>query len=160
MNVLLSFLVYNPIEAYTLILLCDIITGNIRNNPIKKIRIVLIFSTCNLLIQIIPYLFYNSKLFAIINLFVAYFILPVSVKYFYELCGNKISYKRCVIVQLINSIFIIVISSFTSITFGINSIFYNENGLHEFIINTIIYSLQISLYSLIKRKVLCYEKSN
>lgn len=28
MNIPLSLLIYNPIEAYTLVLLCDIITGN------------------------------------------------------------------------------------------------------------------------------------
>lgn len=160
MNIPLSLLIYNPIEAYTLVLLCDIISGNNTNLSFRRIKIIWIFGAINLLIQLIPYPLYGHSLFAIINLCITYFIVPISVKYFYELCGNRISYKRCVISQLINSVFIVVVSSSVNMLFGVNTIFYNDNSLHEFIVNTIIYSLQISFYIFIKRRTLCYEKSN
>lgn len=160
MNVPLSLIFYNPLEAYSIFLLCDVIIGYKAKFTIKNFWHIWVFGSCNFVLQSIPYFFYGYKLFAIINLLITYFVVPVSVKYFYGLYRCKISYKRCVIAQLINSLFIIVISSIWSIFFGVDSIFYNSNELHEFITNITIYLLQILSYIFVKRKGLYYEKSN
>lgn len=82
MNIPLSLLIYNPIEAYTMILLCDIITGSDTKIYIKKIPFIYLFSIVNLFIQSIPYLIQGTELFAIVNILTGYFIVSISIKYF------------------------------------------------------------------------------
>jgi hypothetical protein len=159
MNILLSLLIYNPIEAYTMILLCDIITGSNTKLCIKKIPFIYLFSIVNLFIQSIPYLIQGTRLFAIVNILTGYFVVSISIKYFYSIILSKIAYLNCVIAQFINTLCIIVICSIADTLFNIDSMFINNNILHEFIVNIIIFSVQIIVYKIIKRRICLYEKS-
>ncbi len=70
MNIPLSLLIYNPIEAYTMILLCDIITGNRTKFSIKMINSIYVFGAVNLAIQLVPCLFVGESYFALLNILV------------------------------------------------------------------------------------------
>lgn len=48
MNIPLSLLIYNPIEAYALVLLCDIITGNRTRICVRLILYLYIFGAANI----------------------------------------------------------------------------------------------------------------
>lgn len=72
MNIPLSLLIYNPIEAYALVLLCDIITGNRTRICVRLILYLYIFGAANILIQNIPNAWVSEPYFC-------------NNKYFYEL---------------------------------------------------------------------------
>lgn len=157
MNVPLSLLIYNPIEAYTLVLLCDIIIGRKTAFNIKSIPIIYIFGSINFIIQWIPNIFYGSILFVILGLFNGYFIVSFSLMLMYKCLSCDVLYRKCILCQLINTIFIVVISSIMKFMFNIGDLFYNNNNLHEFIVNLLIFSMQIITYNFI-RSVFNYEK--
>lgn len=157
MNIPLSLLIYNPLEAYTLVLLCDIITGRKTIFNIKSVPIIYIFGFINFIIQWIPNLFYGSILFAILGLFNGYFVVSFSLMLMYKYLSCHVLYRECILCQLINTIFIVVISSVMKFTFNIGDLFYNNNNLHEFIVNLLIFSMQIITYNFI-RSVFNYEK--
>lgn len=159
MNIPLSLLIYNPIEVYTMILLCDIITGNRTKFSIKMIHSIYIFGAVNLAIQLVPCLFVGEYYFALLNILVGYFIVSISIKYFYGALYHKISYLTCVFVQFINTICIIITCNITTHIFGFNNMFYNDNNLHEFIVNIVAFSLQIVIYKFIQKEFRVYGKS-
>ena len=66
MNIPLSLLIYNPIEAYTLVLLCDIITGSRTEFNRKLFPYLFVYSDINFLIQY----FLNFKFFFNIKLWI------------------------------------------------------------------------------------------
>lgn len=152
MNIPLSLLIYNPIEAYALVLLCDIITGNRTRIYVRLILYLYIFGVANLLIQNIPNAWVSEPYFAIISIFMNYIVTPLSIKFFYKrICGN-ITYKMCVMVSIIDCLFIIVISSIFDIFIKDYNMFYTENKYHEFVSNLVIFSVQITLYLIIRAK--------
>lgn len=157
MNIPLSLLVYNPIEAYTLILLCDIISGKRTKFNIKTIPIIYVLGVVNFVIQWIPNFFYGTILFAILGLFNGYFVVSLSLKIVYKYLNCEVSHDECILCQFINTIFIVVISSVMKFIFDIGDLFYNNNNLHEFIVNLVIFSVQIIIYNFIRR-VFDYEK--
>lgn len=159
MNIPLSLLIYNPIEAYTMILLCDVITGNRTKFNLKMVCFLYIFGAVNLAIQLVPCLFIGKSYFALLNILVGYFAVSISIKYFYGTLCCKISYLRCVLAQFINTICIIVICNITTHIFGFNNMFYNDNNLHEFIVNITAFSLQIVAYKFIQKEFRSYGKS-
>ena len=111
MNIPLSLLIYNPIEAYTLVLLCDIITGNNTKFTFKNIPILWAFGFVNFVIQCIPNIIYGEYVFVPFIFVMNYMVVPVSIFFFYRIISTSITYKMCVISELINCIFIVVISS-------------------------------------------------
>ena len=150
MNIPLSLLVYNPIEAYAIILLCDIITGNRTKFSSKMILYLYAFSTVNAFIQMIPMVWIGRSYFAFINIAINYIITPFSIRFFYRIITAKISYKRCFIVGIIDCLFIIIITSILSFVLKDYNMFYTENICHELITNIIIFSVQITLYLIIR----------
>ena len=159
MNILLSLLIYNPIEAYAMTLLCDIITGN--RVKFKKINILymVLFSTVNFIIQIVPNIFEDSIIYILLQVLCEYMLIPVSIFIFYKAISNSnISIRQCIVVQFINSCFIMALSFVISVLFGFNNVFHNSDILSEFISNLVIFSVQISLYTFIKIRSISYEK--
>lgn len=152
MNIPLSLLIYNPIEAYTMILLCDIITGNrTKINP-KLVLYLYVFGAVNLCIQLFPTIWVNEPLFAILNIIVNYLFVPISIKIFYGIVTHKVTYFKCFIVEVINCIFIIVISNIFVLFIESYNMFYTVNKFHEFITNMVIFFVQITLYLIIRFK--------
>lgn len=159
MNILLSLLVYNPLEAYTMILLCDLITGNNTHLIIKNVWKLFLFSSLNVIVQLVPYLWYGEWAYSILNIIVAYTVIPLLLKHFYvSLFYGSINNIQPFIVMFIISVFAIVIPVILNFLFDINTIFYNYNGLHEFIVNFVIFFLQIPLYKIMLIKRDKYEK--
>lgn len=95
MNIPLSLLIYNPIEAYTLILLGDIITGNDTKFNKKSIVALWVFGTVNFVIQFLPNLVYGENCFLFVSFISNYLIIPVSMLFFYNLVSFKINYFTC-----------------------------------------------------------------
>ena len=158
MNIPLSLLIYNPIEAYILILLCDIITGNNTKFTPKKILRLWYFGATNLLIQLIPFIWYGERFFAILNIVTNYTIIPVSIMYHYKAISCNIKYFKCFISELVNCLFIIITSNTLSLLIDKYNMFFPINILHEFITNMIIFLVQAILYSTIKYRRFLYEK--
>ena len=152
MNIPLSLLIYNPVEAFCFILLCDIITSNKTRICIRLIPYLYIFGAVNLFIQNIPNIWIDRPYFAVISIFMNYIVTPFSIRFFYGIIGNKISYKRCFIVGVIDCLFIIVISSIFDFLIKDYNMFYTENKYHELISNSVIFSVQIILYLIIRIK--------
>ena len=159
MNIPLSLLIYNPIEAYTLILLCDTITGNDTKFNRKNIVILWVFGTVNFIIQYFPSFIENDNVFCTLMFIVCYVAMPFSLKYFYYIISlNSISMLRSVMAIFVSCIIIMVISFVFSVITNQNNILCNHNNLSEFIINMIIHILQIVVYNYIKRKSMEYEE--
>ena len=135
MNIPLSLLIYNPIEAYTLILLCDIITGNNTKFTPKKILHLWYFGATNLLIQLIPFVWYGKWFFAILNIAINYIMIPASIMYHYKAISDTFS---------------LLIDKY--------NMFFPISILHEFITNMVIFFVQVILYSIIKYRRFLYEK--
>ena len=75
MSVPLSLLIYNPIEAYILILLCDVIAENDTKFTIKRALLLWDFGATNLFIQLVPYIWYGKWFFAIFNVSVLIYLI-------------------------------------------------------------------------------------
>ena len=58
----------------------------------------------------------------------------------------------CVMVSIIDCLFTIVISSIFDIFIKDYNMFYTENKYHEFVSNLVIFSVQITLYLIIRAK--------
>lgn len=87
-----------------------------------------------------------------------YLIIPVSMLFFYNLVSFKINYFTCLMCQIINCLFIlIIVSIFNSIAYSYN-LFCPANRFHEFISNFVIFFMQIMLYTIIKHRRFYYEK--
>lgn len=158
MNIPLSLLIYNPIEAYTLILLGDIITGNDTKFNKKSIVALWVFGTVNFVIQFLPNLVYGENCFLFVSFISNYLIIPVSMLFFYNLVSFKINYFTCLMCQIINCLFIlIIVSIFNSIAYSYN-LFCPANRFHEFISNFVIFFMQIMLYTIINHRRFYYEK--
>ena len=159
MNILLSLLIYNPIEAYTLVLLCSVISCNkVKYNTCMILKIY-IFGVTNFIIQFIPYLWFGTIAYLVGNLLVAYIFTPIVLKVFYV----RVIKKNLTICQSIVSVFIycmfnIVIPMISDALFKTHTLFYNNDDLHEFVINIIIFFVQITLYKFIERKRIHYEE--
>jgi hypothetical protein len=158
MNVFLSLLIYNPLEAYTLVLLCDIITGNDTKFTFKNLPILWVFGSVNFIIQCVPNIVYGEHLFVPFVFIMNYMVVPVSIFFFYRIISVNIAYKMCVISELINCIFIVVISSIFNVTIESYNMFYFSNRTHEFVSNLVIFFVQILLYGIIKYRRVYYEK--
>ena len=159
MNILLSLLIYNPIEAYTLVLLCDIITGSRTEFNRKLFPYLFVYSDINFLIQCVPYIRYGCVGYTVLNVIAAYIIMPIILKKFYNLAlHNSITWMQSFIAMFISGIFAIAIPIICDILFNIKTIFYNYNIFHEFMVNFAIFSLQILLYKIILLKRVYYEK--
>lgn len=158
MSVPLSLLIYNPIEAYILILLCDVIAENDTKFTIKRALLLWDFGATNLFIQLVPYIWYGKWFFAIFNVSVNYIIIPFSIMYYYRIVSCRIGYFRCFISELINCLFIIIISNIFDLLIDKYDMFFSRSISHEFISNMTIFFVQIILYSIIKHRRFLYEK--
>ena len=159
MNILLSLLIYNPLEAYALILLCDVISGNNTKYNFKNFCMLCAFGFVNLCIQSMAAPFENTAMFPFVNSIAAYIIIPISLRCFYFIIsGFDIGVRYSIISLFILCIFTLIISFIVNFIFGFTSFFYNSNILEEFVINVTNSSIQILLYTIIKRKELKYEE--
>lgn len=142
MNILLNLLIYNPIEAYTMILLCGVIRcSDIRLGRYKILKLFLLGS---------------------VNLFVqcsSFIITPILIKIFCLIVLNEsVKIMHSFICVCIMSIFSIIISVIFGFIFNENILFYNNNVIYEFISNMLIFGVQILLYTIIKIKRGKYEE--
>ena len=158
MNIPLSLLIYNPIEAYTLILLCDVITGKDFKYNLKRVHLLYVFSFINFLNQLVPYIWYDEGVFILLNILTGYIVTPVLLKAFCNAMSFDITLRECFVAQFISCIFIIITSSLFNVVFHTNNVYYNYNDLYEFIVNLAIFAMQISLYKIIKHRRYIYEK--
>lgn len=159
MNILLSLLIYNPIEAYTIILLCDVITGNNTKININAIEIIYLFGTINLFFQYIPNFVYGSIFYIVINLFIVFIVYPILVYNIYvNIFHNYTTFKTAIVAVFIENIFVLVISVVIEALFKNESLFFNNDICIEFVSNFIIFSIQISLYTFVKKRGKVYEE--
>lgn len=159
MNIPLSLLIYNPIEAYTMILLCDVITGNNTNINTKTIGVMYLLGAVNLFFQCIPNLMYGSFLYIIINILVVFIIYPIFIYNVYtKALYNYATFRNILIAVFIENIFVLTLSSFMGLLFSGKIIFIHNNSVREFISNVVIFSLQILLYTFVKKRGHKYEK--
>ena len=159
MNIPLSLLIYNPIEAYTIMLLCDVITGNNTKLSLKRIGLLYLYGTINLMIQVIPYIWYGRIQYLVLNIIISYIIAPLLLRLFYPIItGSSIVLRQAIVAMFILSVVTMVISNTYGILFGAHVLTCNDNEINEFIVNLIIFSVQISLYKIIIRKMDKYEK--
>lgn len=157
MNITLSLLIYNPIEAVSLILLCDVITGNDTKLNLKDVLTIYTFGAINFVIQYIPNLFpigVTCLFFRIVNEFV---LIPISIGYFYRKFNN-LTVRQSIVAQMINMTFALCINLILCTLFKFDCMIVNKNSLHEFIINMVIYSCQIIGYLIIKKRTKHYEE--
>lgn len=158
MNVLLSLLIYNPIEAYTMILLCDVINFRHTKFTLKNIALLYGLSAINFGLQMIPYIWEGSIVHICGNMIVSYGIIPIIVRAFYKIMCGDISYRRVFVAEMIICVYTVVLSMILNAAFGFNNMFINDNILHEFITNSVIFVVQIVSYTFIKKWSIRYEE--
>jgi hypothetical protein len=156
MNIHISLLIYNPIEAYTIILLCGIIRGSDIKIGRYKILKLFIFGTITFLFQYIPYFWYGKIIFLILNIVITYFVLPVVIKIiFLIIFKENVALRQVLVCVFIMGVFSIITSTIFGIIFKNDILFYNNSILQ---LNFSILLLQIILYNFIRIKKDRYEK--
>lgn len=100
MNIPISFLILNPLEALVVIMGCDIFT-NRKFNISKDIKHVYILGTINLIIQILINLFEVGISSLILNILIPFIISPYITKIYYNRYLGNIKYCNVFIVQAI-----------------------------------------------------------
>lgn len=158
MNVPLSLLIYNPIEAYTMILLCDVINFKNTKFTLKNIALLYGLSAINFSLQMIPYIWEGSIVHICGNMIVSYGIIPIIVRAFYKIMCGDISYRRVFVAEMIICVYTVVLSMILNVAFGFNNMLINDNILHEFITNFVIFVVQIVSYTFIKKWSIRYEE--
>lgn len=158
MNILLSLLIYNPIEAYTMILLCGVINFRHTKFTLKNIALLYGLSAINFGLQMIPYIWEGSIVHICGNMIVSYGIIPIIVRAFYKIMCGDISYRRVFVAEMIICVYTVVLSMILNAAFGFNNMFINDNILHEFITNSVIFVVQIVSYTFIKKWSIRYEE--
>ena len=159
MSIPLSLLIYNPIEAYILILLCDIVTGRDTKVHIRNVWILYLFGAINLAFQNIPNFWYGERIYTLISIAEAFVIHPIIINILYSKAfQSKITAVQSVVVASIQAIFVLTISNIFGLCLNNQIMFFNDDILTEFICNFVIFFVQISLYTFIKRKECRYEK--
>lgn len=158
MNVPLSLLIYNPIEAYTMILLCDVINFRHTKFTLKNIALLYGLSAINFGLQMIPYIWEGSIVHICGNMIVSYGIIPIIVRAFYKIMCGDISYRRVFVAEMIICVYTVVLSMILNAAFGFNNMFINDNILHEFITNSVIFVVRIVSYTFIKKWSIRYEE--
>lgn len=159
MNIPLSLLIYNPIEAYTIVLLCDIITGNNTKIYINDFWKLYLFGPINFIFQSVPNIWYGRQVYILINTIEVFVIHPIIIGVFYTKVFNKcITIRQMFITSYIQAIFVLIISCIVGLFFKGNIIFFNNDIVVEFIGNFLISSIQISLYTFIKIRRKYYEE--
>ena len=158
MNVPLSLLIYNPIETYTMILLCDVINFRHTKFTLKNIALLYGLSAINFGLQMIPYIWEGSIVHICGNMIVSYGIIPIIVRAFYKIMCGDISYRRVFVAEMIICVYTVVLSMILNAAFGFNNMFINDNILHEFITNSVIFVVQIVSYTFIKKWSIRYEE--
>lgn len=155
MDTILTLLIYNPLEAFFLIRFCDIVIGrNFIKNDICKCYILGII---NYFIQVIPNIFYGTKLFVLIEIFCMCCILPMILFIFYNIviCRIRpiisiIAYSTLHFIVLICCF--IIIPQFTDLIYYINIPF-----VICLIESIILFCIEIMTLNIIKAGV-SYEK--
>lgn len=135
MNIPLSLLFYNPIEAYIIMLLCDVITGNNTKLSLKRIVLLYLYGTINLIIQVISYIWYGRIQYLVLNIIVSYIIAPLLLKLFYPIItGNSIVLRQAIVAMFILSVVTMVISNTYGMLFDTHVLTYNDNEINEFVV--------------------------
>lgn len=158
MNILLSLLIYNPLEAYTMILLCDVINFKRTELTFRNFILLYVLGAINFCVQMVPYIWEGSIIHIYGNIIVSYGIIPIIVRKFYKVMCGDISYCKVFVAEMIICMYTIVISIMLNIVFEFNNIFINNNISHEFIANIVIFVVQIISYSIIRKWSISYEE--
>lgn len=117
MNVPLSLLIYNPIETYTMILLCDVINFRHTKFTLKNIALLYGLSAINFGLQMIPYIWEGSIVHICGNMIVSYGIIPIIVRAFYKIMCGDISYRRVFVAEMIICVYTVVLSMILNAAF-------------------------------------------
>lgn len=162
MNILWSLILYNPLEALTLILFCDMISK--RKFRFFDVLHCYILGTINLLFQISRMLFDNKIIILFLDLFVALVIMTITLNLYYN--KQILSKSECEKTTLKHS-FCAIALNYVSImisTFVLNSLFgkiYDSNyttSYYEFISNIFIRLIFLLIVGFISDWRLKYEK--
>lgn len=149
MNIPISFLILNPLEALVVIMGCDIFT-NRKFNISKDIKHVYILGTINLIIQILINLFEVGILSLLLNILVPFIISSYITKVYYSKCLCNIKYWEAFITQALymitTSIIIYIFEGFDSNIYTVNYINLN----YEIIINILKTVFQIILIFILR----------
>ena len=134
MNIPISFLILNPLEALVVIMGCDIFT-NRKFNISKDIKHIYILGTINLIIQILINLFEIGILSLVLNILIPFIISPYVIKIYYNKFLDNIKYWNVFIVQAIymitTSIIVYLFEGFSSTIYTVNYINLNyEMGIN------------------------------
>lgn len=155
MSFLPSLLLYNPLEAFIILLFCNVCSGTK-----TKTRIILdsyILGTLNFVVQYPNMLLENSMWQLIYNIFVVLILMPIIV---YLYCYNKFkfSYKICTAANLfiLSTGMVVAWFSNTFITTVITNEF--ENGCYEMIFNLVLRAFELLLILILYKGKCLYEK--
>lgn len=159
MNTFLSLLIYNPLEAVAIILLCDILSGNRTRLSIRNVLFLYLFGGVSYCIQDIANLWFGDMNFIFANVLVVVLIYPFIIYTFYFMIYGKMArYRIFVVASLVDNTFILTISFILNMLFRNTNPFYNNDIKREFIIDITIFTILISLLIFIKKKEISYEK--
>lgn len=161
MNIPLSFLLLNPLEALVVILGCDVFTAR-KFNLKQDIKYCYILGTINLIIQILLNYCSIGVFGLIINFIVPIFISPILTMFYYNKTFNNynIRYLQTLIIQClyISSMFLLIYI-FNNINNNIYTTIYH-NIYYETIINIFKFFIQILMINILKRSFIkCMSKN-
>jgi hypothetical protein len=155
MSFLPSLLLYNPLEAFIILLFCNVCSGTK-----TKTRIILdsyILGTLNFVVQYPNMLLENPMWQLVYNIFVVLIVMPIIV---YLYCHNKFkfSYRICTAANLfiLSTGMIVAWFSNTFITTVITNEF--ENGCYEMIFNLVLRAFELLLILILYKGKCLYEK--
>ena len=116
MNIPMSFLILNPLEALVVIMGCDIFT-NRKFNISKDIKHIYILGTINLIVQIFLHSFKSDILGLLLNIFVPFVISPYITKTYYNKYLGEVKYLQVFVVQAFYMITMALIISLFNLIF-------------------------------------------
>lgn len=155
MSFLPSLLLYNPLEAFIILLFCNVCSGTK-----TKTRIILdsyILGTLNFVVQYPNMLLGNSMWQLIYNIFVMLILMPV-ILYLY----SKKKYKHRAVTCFLSNIFAFITSA--GICFAFNNMFecipngVFLNGAYEMVANLVLRIVQLFLILILYKGKCLYEK--
>lgn len=149
MNILISLLLYNPLEALLLIRFCDVLTK--RTFKLSDLISCYILGTVNLIFQNFRTTFSNPVYILIYDMFVMFIpmILLLFIYYnnvvIYRHSVKRITVMNVFMIQIINFITTSLVVNFFNYVFGNIFTFRYVNNYYEFIINICLRIFQLGL---------------
>lgn len=156
MNIILTLLIYNPLEAYFLIKFCDIFTK--RKFILSDIKYCYIMGGINYIIQSIPNIFYGTNYFMILQIFVIMLLLPVISWILYSYLITYINFNKTLFAYMLLFITVVIVCFVILPIFTKTVCFYNMPLNIEFICNISLVCAREFILYIFKRGIYHYEK--